>query len=215
MSKILPLFAAAPRLVIKVNGQKIAYAVGLNMSVSVDIVPVKILGQYEIASLEPAAYNPVTGTFRVIRLLKSSTQKNITDAAKTSESSLVSNPDKIAPAITSSDDNTSVLSQSFLHRHLDPRKVLISQTFDIELYLKIPQMTMGSGVNANMVDAYTGDLEEPFLRLQDCRIVGMDGEIAPGRLLEEPLSFQGLLAVNSSMSVKESLDSALIDGRRV
>lgn len=214
MSKVLPLFAAAPRLVIYVNTVPIAYAVGLNMSVSVDIIPVKILGQFEIASLEPAAYNPVTGTFRVIRLLKSSTQSNLTSAAQKSESSLVGGKGDavLSPSITSSDDKTSVLNQAFLHRHLDPSQVLISQTFDIEMKLKIPKMTVGTD---NMVDAYTGDAEESFLRIQDCRIVGMDGEIAPGRLLEEPLSFQGLLAVNSGLSVSEKLDSALVDGRVV
>jgi hypothetical protein len=211
MSKVLPLFAAAPRLKIKVNDIDIAYAIGLNMNVSIDVVPVKILGQFEIASLEPTAYNPVTGTFRVIRLLNPTSRAEIKKAADTGKTKLLGTGATLAPAVEDAvaSSSSSVLSQSYLHRHLDPTKVLISQTFDIELYLKIPKMTLVGGV----VTAYTGDVEESFIKLQDCRVVGMDGEIAPGRLLEEPLSFQGLLAVNSSLGsgAKEGLDSVIKD----
>jgi len=208
MSKVLPLFAAAPRLKIKVNGTDIAYAIGLNMNVSVDVVPVKILGQFEIAALEPTAYNPVSGTFRVIRLLHPSSQTQITTAAETGRTNLLGGA-KLEPAIANATSSSSVLSQSYLHRHLDPTKVLVSQTFDIELYLKIPKMTIVDGI----VQSYDGDEEESFIKLQDCRVVGMDGEIAPGRLLEEPLSFQGLIAINSGLGsgATEGLDSVIKD----
>lgn len=213
MSKILPLFAAAPRLKIKINGVDIAYAIGLNMNVSVDIVPVKILGQYEIASLEPSAYNPVTGTFRVIRLLNPKTQDNIKLSAENGRTALLGKNTQLASSIANTSSSSSVLSQSYLHRHLDPTKILISQSFDIELFLKIPKMTLENG----MVKTYDGDLEESFIKIQDCRIVGMDGEIAPGRLLEEPLAFQGLLAINSGLGTAgaEALDSAVRDGKAV
>lgn len=209
MSKILPLFAAAPRLKIKVNGTDIAYAIGLNMNVSIDVVPVKILGQFEIAALEPTAYNPVTGTFRVIRLLNPSSQAAIKAAAESGRTNLLGSTTTIEPAISNASGSSSVLSQSYLHRHLDPTKVLISQTFDIELFLKLPKMTFENGI----VKTYTGDEEESFIKIQDCRVVGMDGEIAPGRLLEEPLSFQGLLAINSGLGsgAKEGLDSVIKD----
>jgi hypothetical protein len=211
MSNILPLFAAAPRLKIKVNGVDIAYAVGLNMNVSIDVVPVKILGQFEIASLEPSMYNPVTGTFRVIRLLNPATQTAMKTASESGRTSLLGATTVLNPSVTNTAASSSVLSQSFLHRHLDPTKVLISQTFDIELFLKIPKMTL----TGNSVSAYTGDLEESFLKILDCRVVGMDGEIAPGRLLEEPLSFQGLLAINAGLGSigAEGLDSAVKDGK--
>jgi hypothetical protein len=213
MSNILPLFAAAPRLKIKVNGVDIAYAVGLNMNVSIDVVPVKILGQFEIASLEPSMYNPVTGTFRVIRLLNPATQTAMKTAAEGGRTSLLGATTVLNPSVTNTAASSSVLSQSFLHRHLDPTKVLISQTFDIELFLKIPKMTVNQSTNT--VSAYTGDLEESFLKILDCRVVGMDGEIAPGRLLEEPLSFQGLLAINAGLGSigAEGLDSIVKDGK--
>jgi hypothetical protein len=213
MSKVLPLFAAAPRLKIKVNGVDIAYAIGLNMNVSVDVIPVKILGQYEIISLEPAAYNPVTGTFRVIRLMSPTTQKNMKDAAEVGRTSLIGKDTTLASSVANSSDSSSVLSQSYLHRHLDPSKILVSQSFDIELFLKIPKMTLKDG----MVETYDGDLEESFIKIQDCRIVGMDCELSPGRLLEEPLAFQGLLAINSGLGTAgaEALDSAVKDGKSI
>jgi hypothetical protein len=35
-----------------------------------------------------------------------------------------------------------------------------------------------------------------FLTVKDCRITGMDSEISPARLMEEAVSFQGLLVIN-------------------
>jgi hypothetical protein len=37
-----------------------------------------------------------------------------------------------------------------------------------------------------------------FMVIKDCRITGMDSEISPARLMEEAVSYQGLIAINSN-----------------
>jgi hypothetical protein len=37
-----------------------------------------------------------------------------------------------------------------------------------------------------------------FMTIKDCRITGMDSEISPARLMEEAVTYQGLIAINSN-----------------
>jgi hypothetical protein len=100
-----------------------------------------------------------------------------------------------------------------LHHHLNPETILISQTFDIDIYLKAPKFTIDS--NGYATDYQGVDTEVSFLTIKDCRINGMNGTIAPGQLLEEPLSFMGLLAVNTALAEadREGFDSYFKDGK--
>lgn len=231
MSGIAPLFASAPRMVIKVNGTDIGYAIGLNMNVSIDVQPIKAIGYFGPVSLEPTMYNPVSGTFRLIRLLNKNFVNTQVTAAKSARSgnSLIG---KAAPeypetqaALYSKDGetgnitgtNTTAATNRFaLHRHLDPETVLISKTFDIEIYLHLPtedtiKVANDKGVRAEVKGTL---VPRPFLYIRDCRVISADGELSPGRLFEEPLSFQGLVAVNARFDsgYQEQVDSAITDG---
>lgn len=213
MSGKMPLFAAAPRCVLRVGEQKIAYAVGLSMNVNVETERVKILGQYKTLAIEPLTMAPVTGTFRVVRLLSKATRDNNAELLQTNSdlrSAFVGDDADAKYQQAGEDvnvdfasavegDGSSVLAQNNLERHLDPETVLFSQTFDLDLFLKVPI------IGADNFDAATGFLkagvipklvETNFMSIKDCRITSASVDLTPGRLLEEPFSFEGLLAIS-------------------
>ena len=226
MSKVLPMFASAPRCEVRINDIPIAYAIGLSLNVSVDVIPIKVLGQFKVKSLEPTMYNPVTGTFRVIRLTSKDLMSKHKTLAAQNKADIVGASTTIKASVEDSDLSSghSVLGQDYLHRHLDPERVLLSQTFDLNIYMKTPVFETQNGVvfsegpavdskGAPILGQSTDLVATQFMTIQDCRIVSMDGEIAPGRLLEEPLAFQGLLVINSALAdaLQERLDSTIKD----
>jgi|GEM_PF-2701139 len=231
MAKKIPLFASAPRCKITIGGVPVAYAIGLNMSVSVQIQEVRILGEFAIQSLEPVSYAPVTGSIQIVRLLGQTvipgkaaipasgsvvevaatpdTTAQITASNKFStqlQGTQASPDDKLTKvAIQNSVSGTANFSQTTLLAHLDPKKVLTSQSFDIEIFLKAPA--------ANPSDA-APDVEVAFMGLIDCRLVGSSMNIAPGQLLTQSLEFQGLLMINRARGSKflEAPDTSVTDG---
>jgi len=230
MAGKIPLFASAPRCKITIGGQPVAYAIGLNMSVSVQIQEVRILGEFAIQSLEPVSYAPVTGSIQIVRLLGQTvipgkaaipasgsvvgvaatpdTTDQITASNKFStqlQGTQISDADGLQKVtIQNSVTGTANFSQTTLLAHLDPKKVLLSQSFDIEIFLKAP---------ASAADD-APDVEVAFMGLIDCRLVGSSMNIAPGQLLTQSLEFQGLLMINRARGSKflEAPDTSVTDG---
>lgn len=221
---IAPLFTTAPRIKLKIGGVNIAYAIGLNINVSVNIQPVSIIGKFGPVSLEPTLYNTVTGTMQIIRLVsKESLQNQLTAAAAVNAANSFNNQatasidnngneviaeSQILPSSATegfTGDSNSPLSQQSLHRHMSPKTVLLSRTFDFDLYMKVPnsannavQDLMGTQnptgddlTNIPSTDLYT---EVPWMRIEKVRISSRNTNIALGQLVNEPVSFQGLLA---------------------
>jgi hypothetical protein len=221
MAGKMPLFAAAPRCVISINGVNIAYAVGLSMSVSTIIEPVRILGAFAPVSFEPLMVNPVRGTFQIVRLLDSVTRAAAVGAA----TNVFQSPNRIAGTAGSYPEgkeasdgsafteigmessvgtlgtaNASILNQTGLYRHLDPVAVLLSQSFDIDIKLRVPlstSLTDKKFTNGSLNSGeYTLSSSLPFIRIKDARFSGARGSITPGTLFRESFTFEGLLAVS-------------------
>ena len=195
MSGVRPTMISAPRVTLYLNGDPIAYAIGLSLNVGVSIIPVYTMGNFQPVSLEPVMYAPVTGVFQIIRL---SSQEYRQNQAKLSPGN--------APAVGTVVDNA-VLGQQGLFAQLDPAQVLASATFDLNVYIKHIIATLDAKgqpvVNSN---GSTTDLIS-FLRIQDCRITGVNTNIAMGSLVNQPLSYQGLLAINTTLGAdQETLD---------
>jgi hypothetical protein len=220
MSDILPVFASAPKMVIYVNNQRIGYALGLSVNVSIAVDSVQVLGEFISQSIEPLYMPPVSGTFTVIELLSPQTQANMKSAANTRGT--ISNPagtysdlqkkgQTFAPAL----DNTTgsgadTLNNQFLYRHLDPATVLISQTFDLAVYIKVPRIGMDSSGVCNYTDIKNRESLEEFLFIKDCRLQSKNVSISPGSLVNVPLEFSGLLVQNAALAenAREQLDSS-------
>jgi len=243
MPGILPLFASAPRCVLKVNGKPIGFAIGLSLNVRIDVQPVKILGEFIIQSLEPTAYLPVEATLQVVRLLSNPSQVAAIAVANANMPSTVSSTTvseaKVAVNTTQAASSVpnpgatgdTVLSQAALYRHVDPASILLSQTFDIEIYLKVPNIktiddkkdtNKSIVLNTAAAPAKEGgvaapvapDVEESFITITDCRISSISTSISANELLVEPMEIMGRLLVNESVTIKQGHDDSFQDGKR-
>lgn len=193
MSSLKPLFATAPRIKVYVQDKVIAYAVGFNINISVDVQPVYVLGQFAPVSLEPTMYNIVTGTMQIVRLSSGARTAAVTAAGQVDTTSAAQQQTSSGSALAIGGELTSTLagdgvvsnnplSQKELFLHLNPSKLLLSESFDVKLYMKVPK-------------ADNSGLEElAWMTIENCRITSRNTNISMGQIVNEPLSFQGLLA---------------------
>jgi hypothetical protein len=233
MSGKKPLFASAPRLVIGIRNsdgvfKKIGYAIGLNINVSTTVQPIYILGDLAPAAYEPTQYQPVTGSFQIVRLqsnLQRQTRKTASQILY--DKTKIINKELIDTSVASATGNN-VLYENNIWDHLNPVKILTSATFDIEIYMNYtnyghaisdanvstlanPVQSSGT-VAAATSNASTVSLVK-FMVLHDCRLTSRNVNIAQGQLVNEPLNFQGLLAQQNfdttNPSRNEKLDSII------
>ena len=212
-----PLFVSAPRLVIGIRDEnnnfiKIAYAIGLSVNVSTTVQPVYVIGDFGPVSYEPTMYNPVTGSFQIVRLQsKNFKDKRVTNAKALYSQSQIINKDTIAASVPDVDNN--IITQANLFKHLNPAEVLMSASFDIEIYFNINgyghavSSTTVKNFNDNVPAAANDPKLFKFMTLKDCRVTSRNVNLAQGQFVNEPLNFMGLLAVQAG----EKLDSAILE----
>jgi len=145
------------------------------------------------------AMMPVTGSFQVIRLLTEAVRKENVSAATKMPNSLVRTKEEvgdlkglakdavIANSTTSEQGTGALTGSSELAKHLDPRTILLSKSFDITIKMKVPSVKKDK-------DWVQGD-ETVFMEIKDCRLSGASASISPGALLTESVEFQGLIAI--------------------
>jgi hypothetical protein len=208
MSGKIATFASAPRIRIKIDNVDIAYAVGLSLNVGINLQEVRVLGSFEVQSVEPLTMMPVTGSFQIIRLFDSETIKRNVNKAKARDSAFISNKDVITgkddkgePILTNGEvvatraaTGGAFLNNTELAKHLDPRFILSSKSFDIEILIDTP-------IIKNNKDAWAGATGITMLKVKNCRLTGASANITPNALLTESAEFQGLLAVRYSSEV--------------
>lgn len=219
MANKMPLFASAPRIAIRVADTNIAYAVGLNLSASVQLQEVRILGEFSVQSIEPTLVVPVTGSFQLVRLISQATQSAQKTAAATRTGGLTTSAQDGVEAtqILNSEPNVNgnFINQDILYKHLDPSQILLSRSFDIEIKIRTPNLEEEP---ANIATPLAVKQEPTFttamFTVKDCRLVGASMNLSPGQLLSQSLEFQGLLLVHDGRGngVREALDSVVQDG---
>ena len=230
-----PLFISAPRLILGVAGSdglfnRIGFAIGLNLNVSVRVEPVFTLGSYGPVSYETLQYQPVTGTFQIIRLQpKKERDARISNAklayADTKNNNFVGDPSLINSSVAKvavdekgkSDVDNNVVQQNGLYQHLDPQTVISSSTFDIKIYMNLAGFGDQAYTRPAKVGTTTGETDDAngvagtdvvhFMTIQDCRLTSRSVNISAGQLLNEPLNFMGLLAINGANA--EQLDTGV------
>jgi hypothetical protein len=217
-----PLFVSAPRLVLGMRDSdgkfhKLAFAIGLSLNVSVDVAPVRCLGDFSPVSYEPLMYQPVTGTFQIIRLQAKKLKDLRVAAAKALyEKSKIISATNMAASVPDVDNG--ITQQGMLAAHLDPSKVLASESFDIEIYLNVNgyghavQEVTVSNLNETDPTKKAADTSATklinFMKIIDCRLTSRNINIAQGQLVNEPLNFMGLLAIQGT----EALDNKIREG---
>ena len=156
-----------------------------------------MIGEYAPVALEPNLYRPVTGSMQIVRL-----RDLANGSSGTAEDSDVKNA--AGKTVKASDPSATVgnspLDQKVLFKHLEPQTILFSQTFDIDLYMKVP--TSDDGVTLTTTEAH-------WMTIKDCRIVSRNTNISMGQLVNEPLNFQGLLVTPSGETPAFSLDNSV------
>ncbi|CAB5221521.1 hypothetical protein UFOVP244_185 [uncultured Caudovirales phage] len=166
-------FLSGPRIRITVGGNTISYAIGLNVSVSISVTPVMILGKYSVGSFEPVAYNLVRGTMVLVKQ-KVGANDNLLQNPKTATAGEGSNGTNLAS-------------------HLDPELVLLSQTFDLDIMVNTIYKDKTDPLKIN-----TRGQDKELLRIYDCRLTSHSNAITVGQALNDTLSFEGLMALDQS-----------------
>lgn len=205
MSGLISTFAAAPRLKLRINGNVVAFAVGFNINISVEVQPVYVIGSYKAVSLEPTMYNVVTGSLQIVRLTSSNTKdaliaNSIKDklsggtAVATQQSlSDAAGNELIAPTTAGASATNNPL-QAELFKHIDPAQLIVSRSFDVDVYMKVPD---GSKFKETTGFKATDLKEVAWMHIMDCRITSRNTNISMGQIVNEPLTFQGLIATHA------------------
>ncbi len=173
-------FVSGPRIALKFGNHAIAYAIGTNLSISMVNAPIGCLGRVDAVAIEPLAYGLVRGSMTIVQLK---------DAAAASDLF----PDSTALG------NSAISDLSW---HLNPDKVLLSETFDLDVLLATP--TGQPGQPKTLVN-------NEYLKVQDVRLSGWSGGVSVAQALNETVSFSGLLlldALDMGNSALNTVDSA-------
>jgi hypothetical protein len=173
MSGHAPSFLTGANAKIKIGPSTIGYAQDCSYRVTVSQIPIEVMGKYEVVAYEPIAYS-VEGTLSVIRYTSAAAGV----AGANAEGNGVGNWD--------------VTPDQKGNFAFDPSKLMVSKTFDLEVFQKI---------NPN------GDVgENGVIKLTDCRFTSKGGSINRRGVLVEQFAFNAILA--SDDSFKSSPSSA-------
>lgn len=192
MAGIRPLFVSAPKVRIKISQLTVAFAIGLSLSIDVNVENVFTFGQFDSAGPEPLHYGLVSGSIQIVKLNTIPSNSVLSLPPETPFAGPTPLPFSTDP---SDGPGTPALR---LADHLDPTRVLASETFDFDILVNHFSTTeIDSRLLGN--PAYYS-----LYSIKDCRIGGSNINIALGALLNEPVSFQGLLLVDDDIPTADA-----------
>lgn len=168
MAGITPSFVTGAKAIVKIYDKTVAFCSDVSYNVSVEHVPIESLGIFEIISHEPVAYT-VNGSFSVVRY--AGTDANLQNFAAAQGAQELAN----ANGASNIGDGTNSIKQ-----HVDPRQILASTTFDLEVL----QKQIAGNANA----------PAGFFRLADCRITNRASSLNKRGVLIDNYQFVGRLA---------------------
>lgn len=187
MAGKLPSFITGANAKIKAGGLTIAYAQDVNYAATVDTIPVETMGRYEVVSNEPVGYR-VSGTLNVVRYTPIAQLNKMAGAAKNGNG--LGNWEFQSPSGGVASD------------HVNPGKLLSSQTWDLAIF----QKEQASTSTADTVGAIT---TQSTVTIQDCRFTSLGGAITKRGILVESYSFVGILESDESFDASNSGDNDL------
>ena len=168
---------------IMIDNSTIAYATNVNYDINVQTVPIEGIGRYEVWSNEPISYS-CNGSLSIIRYTK---------RAKTSGISKVN-------ANGNTIDQVETGTAGSMAQHMDPSKLLLSETIDLKIFEKTD-------------DAAT---EYRVIEMKDCRLTRRSGNLDKRGVLMDQYTFVGILAGDAGaddgagISASESGDEDLV-----
>lgn len=166
---IKPSFLTGAVARVKAGNITLAYCQDVSYTVEVTTIPVEAMGRFEVISNEPIA-TFVSGSLSVIRYTQVAKDNNMPDVA--------AGGNGIGKWNHGVGRNAS--------EHINPRDILVSETFDIEIYQK------NDPTNA------------PVLKLLDCRLTRKSGGVNKRGILVETFNFVGIMAQDDSYTAARS-----------
>ena len=214
MSGQLPFFMSGPRMVIKADGKILAFAVGLDINVSRNVQSIYQFGQVGPVALQATLYNGVTGNMQIIKLADVDARKaksaglanaNYQGSVKptgavgvgTTPNGQSGNTQSLNTAIQATEnvDNSMLNYSTNMQKQLDPEQVLLSHTFDIEVWQTYPATVDASVQTRPNASGYK---TVKHFTISNCRLNSRGTSISPGSLTSEAVSFVGTLLVNEA-----------------
>lgn len=150
-----PFFITGSNCKIKVNGVTLAYATDLSYTVTINHAPVKVLGVYESDTIEPLSYS-VSGSFTLIRYIDSAIDSlgyvNGANGYGNGVGSFAQPYQFTRPDLLRTDGKAD--------QSANPAKLGDATGFDIEMYQKVPNNSLG------------------IAKIRNCRIVAINSQIS-------------------------------------
>ena len=174
MVNVSPFFVTGANCKIKVNGLTLAFATELSYSVSIPHTKARVLGSYEVDSLEPLSYD-VGGSFTVIRYI-SDLKSRLQQLGIGSPSAVSDLGNGIGSwtnlAANKKNEGLGNGADGRADKSLVPASLQDAVTFDIEIYQKLPNgETLG------------------ISRIRNARIVQMGAQITKRGLMLQSFQF--------------------------
>jgi hypothetical protein len=166
MAKIKPGFITGANAKIKAFDKTLAYCSDVSYNVTVQTIPIESMGKYEVHSNEPVAYS-VDGSFSIIRYTK--------NASLATEGGIIKD---VASNKGNAPESVEAAGGGNMGEHLDPAKLLQSQTFDLQIHEKRA---------ANETAVYT---------VVDCRLTRRGMTLNKRGVMVDNYAFVGVLATD-------------------
>lgn len=179
MAGQLPSFLNGSNVEIVIGNVTCAFARNLSASKSMAQVPITSIGSYSVQAIEPTLFG-ANGSMTITRYsskMLTGGDGGFNRTATANKRTLPEQLKKVAAQDASGlrDGNSIVDAVSF-----NPRKTLISSTFDIEVYERGLDPSTGNHSTAGQTLLYT---------FRDCRLTSYSFSFAVGSLVEEHVTF--------------------------
>lgn len=167
MAGLKPSFITGGNAKVVLGGLTLAYATDVSYRADTQTIPVEVMGRYEVVSNEPIA-TTVSGSMSIVRYTTAATPGAALDATNMPAAALDGND----------------IGKAAKFDHFNPKEILLSKTFDVEVFQRIAE---GADIGETNTKAVS------VVKVRDCRFTSMGGSVNKRGILVEQFSFVGIL----------------------
>lgn len=166
---------------VKFDDINVAYAANVSYRASTQTVPIEVMGRYEAVSHEPILY-VAEGTLDVVRYTKQAAGVfgNSTAAAENGND------------LGQWNQRANGTEEKRAFDHFDPASMLMSHTFDLEVFQKTAGHTIATDGDGNQKVEVSQELTN-VAKLINCRFTRLAGAVDKRGVLVERLAFSAIL----------------------
>jgi hypothetical protein len=189
MAGVKPGLITGSNAKIVFGGKTLAYATDIQYSVDTAVIPVEVMGHFEVIANEPIAIT-VNGSFTVVRYAKGAAIASTATASATLPGAAAS-----GNGIGALGGSTAAINQ---RDAFNPAGILATSTVDIAIF----QKSLGGADGATATST-------PVVKIIDCRLTRMSGSVNKRGVLTEAYAFVGRLMQDDDHTVGVSTDTDL------